>query len=177
MPPASNSQPNVQARWQITNALIAQAEDDYRRSIDLFDKLARRVARATERSAVLMPMRSGSSGWGWYLNDAFTDSAKPSPTSRRAIELWRAVCSVTRASRDARLAHSPELQLECRSQRPCSRWWTRFMPWPGCLDDTGRAPKADDQRRQLEDDTAFVAKRFAGPDYQETAPILGLPTS
>ncbi len=140
--------------------LKAQAEGDYRRSIDLFDKL---LAEAPEDRTILRFYADalGSWGWGWYLG--ITGRIGEAETNyRRAIQLLRELVR----DPDPRAGYAlngPNASVESHDLLSLVTVGDALTT---ILDATGRGHEAEAQRRQLEDDTAFAARRFGGPDYQ-----------
>jgi serine/threonine protein kinase/tetratricopeptide (TPR) repeat protein len=161
-PPAPDPRRNLPAE-DGNRRLMTQAEDDYRRSIGLFDKLL------AESPGDPMIRRSyadalGSWGWGWYLN-FHGRSREAEPNYRRAIELWR---GVVRDPGIASLDDSHSGLNPGAEANDLPSLADAVHALAKMLDRTGRGPQANDLRRQLEDDAAFAAARFAGPDHQET---------
>jgi serine/threonine protein kinase/tetratricopeptide (TPR) repeat protein len=161
-PPAPDPRPKLSDE-DSNRRLMSQAEDDYRRSISLFDKLL------AESPGDPMIRRSyadalGSWGWGWYLN--FHGRIREAePHYRRAIELWRGVL------RDPDIAGLDESRSGLNSGAEANDLLSladAVHALAKMLDRTGRGLQANDLRRQLEDDAAFAAARFAGPEHQET---------
>jgi eukaryotic-like serine/threonine-protein kinase len=141
--------------------LKAQAEGDYRQSIELFAKL---LAESPKDRSIRRAYADalGSWGWGWYLGITGRMN-EAEPNYRRAVQLWRDLVRDpdTPAGYALTGPNSNAESYDFLSMVAVVDALTKI------LDATGRAREADDLRRQLEDDAAFVAKRFAGAEYQD----------
>ncbi len=105
----------------------------------------------------------GSWGWGWYLSNV-QRLREAEPHYRLAIRLWRDLVRDTVDPGEAHANSGPQSGVESGDFLSLVE---TVQALASILDHTGRAPEADEQRRQLEQDTAFVARRFAGPDHRE----------
>ena len=157
---ASDPRPKAPAAGQ-SSRLMALAEGDYRRSIELFEKLLAespgdRKIRRFYADAL------GSWGWGWYLSMG-KRLREAEPHYRLAIQLWR---DLVRDTVDPGETPAISGQRSGVESEDFLSLVESVQALASILDNTGRAPEADEQRRQLEQDTAFVARRFAGPDHR-----------
>ena len=158
---ASDPRPKAPAASQ-SSRLRALAEGDYRRSIELFDKLLAespgdRKIRRFYADAL------GSWGWGWYLS-IVKRLREAEPHYRLAIQIWR---DLVRDPVDPGETPANSGQQSGVESGDFPSLVETVQALASILDNTGRAPEADEQRRQLEQDTAFAARRFAGPDHRD----------
>ncbi|MGP0068698.1 MAG: protein kinase domain-containing protein [Isosphaeraceae bacterium] len=160
MQPAPDPRLNVQDNGD-SRRLRDQAESDYRRSIDLFDKL---LAEAPGDRAIrrFHADALGTWGWGWYLN--ITGRIPEAETLyRRAIPIWR---ELVRNPDPRGVSDALSGPISSADLHDLLSLVDAVHALNRILDSTRRVDEADELRRQLEDDTAFAAKRLAGPEYQ-----------
>ena len=144
--------------------LLSQAEDDYRRSLVLFEKLhAEFPEDLTVRRYYAAGL--GNRGWGWQLYDMkrFTEAELH---YRHAVQLWRDIvreaCNTVDKSYATRAPESVASELnDLESLAVTVHALARL------LENTNQLREMEDLRRQLDDDVAAYAAQFSTADRQQ----------
>jgi serine/threonine protein kinase/Tfp pilus assembly protein PilF len=141
-------------------ALLSQAEEDYGRSIALYETL---LAEAPNDPKVRRHFAEalGTWGWGWLL--WFTHRPKDAePHYRRALELWRELVQEI-GTRSAGALAPENAPYEYKDLIYLA---SAVHMLAGMLDVKGQSNDAEALRRQLIDDTSQLAARLGGPAHQ-----------
>jgi serine/threonine protein kinase/Flp pilus assembly protein TadD len=142
-------------------ALLRQAEADFQRSIDLYEKLLREAPRDRGVRRALAEAL-GTSGWGWLLS--FTRRpAECEQQYSRSASLWRRLVtdiggrnSTNISSEDTARQLNDVVYLADTVQTLAALYEAR-----------GEPNEAEALRQQLADDITELAERLAGPAFQE----------
>ena len=150
--------------------LLSQAEDDYRRSLALFEELhaespVDRNVRRYYADAMGVP------GWGWLFD--FTHRPQEAePHYRRAVQLWRELVrdAGTKTKNSTGASQAPE--SVSNELNDLGSMVDMVSILARLLEGMGRAPEAEDLRVQLDEDVAAYAARFLDPDLREQRQYL-----
>ncbi len=156
MTPSSDPQIRAKAARE-SQRILAQAESDYQKSIDLFETL---LAKSPRDQKVRRHYANALSSWGWAWYLDFTGrKTVAEPYYRRAIQLWH---EVVRDTGDENQGGERAHQDVAAEPNDLIALTDAVLALSQILDDTGRSPEADELCRNLEDDATFVSTRFSG---------------
>ena len=144
--------------------LLSQAEDDYRRSLVLFEKLHGEFPEdLTVRRYYAAGL--GNRGWGWQLRD-MKRFAEAEPYYHRAVQLWRDIVreSGTKVSKSYATRAPESVASELNDLESLA---ITVHALATLLENKNQLRKVEDLRRQLDDDVTAYAARYSAPAWKQ----------